>query len=84
MMRTLSRSHERRRAPVLSRGPVTQAHAAPSSKTDNVEYGWQVRGIWIYAAQRTTKDGRDHPLGVCQQVLYIDLVYSDYWYMSIY
>ena len=25
-----------------------------------------VRGIWIYAAQRTTNVGRDHPFVVCQ------------------
>jgi hypothetical protein len=28
-----------------------------------------VRRIWIYAAQRTTKDGRDHPFGICQTPL---------------
>jgi hypothetical protein len=25
-----------------------------------------MRRIWIYAAQRTTNDGRDHPFVVCQ------------------
>jgi len=47
---------------------TAQASSCSAAHTGTVHKSgvWYLRGIWIYAAKRTTNHGRDHPFVACQ------------------